>query len=244
MYKKNDFFDFPAPDAVLWRYLSFTKFVSLLEKKALFFARADQLGDPFEGSLSQVNATMNSVQESHVASSQKVLTDFRRESRRFTLINCWHESSHESAAMWKLYSRESDGVVIKSICKSFAESLVDEEDIFIGRVHYVDYKQFHIPVHNVFGPYLHKRKGFEHEREVRAIIQKLPTNDGSTVDLSKNIFEVGKYHRVNISSLIQEVVVAPYAEEWFFELVVSTAKRYELKAPVNRSDLADEPTWG
>ena len=31
--------------------MDFTKFVSLLEKRALFFARADQLGDPFEGAI-------------------------------------------------------------------------------------------------------------------------------------------------------------------------------------------------
>jgi hypothetical protein len=36
-------------NAKIWRYMDFTKFVSLLEKKALFFCRADKLGDPFEG---------------------------------------------------------------------------------------------------------------------------------------------------------------------------------------------------
>ena len=46
---------YPPPDgAVLWRYMDFTKFVSLLERKALFFCRPDRLGDLFEGSLSPV----------------------------------------------------------------------------------------------------------------------------------------------------------------------------------------------
>lgn len=44
-----EFHDPPPSEAILWRYMDFTKFVSLLEKSALFFARADKLDDPFEG---------------------------------------------------------------------------------------------------------------------------------------------------------------------------------------------------
>ena len=43
-YEPQDLPSAPPNDAVLWRYMSFTKFVSLLTKKALFFARADKLG--------------------------------------------------------------------------------------------------------------------------------------------------------------------------------------------------------
>ena len=45
----------PQDNAVLWRYMDFTKFVSLLDRRALYFSRADKLGDPFEGSLSHIN---------------------------------------------------------------------------------------------------------------------------------------------------------------------------------------------
>ena len=36
MYKAHDSFETPPPDAGLWKYVDFTKFVSLLEKEALF----------------------------------------------------------------------------------------------------------------------------------------------------------------------------------------------------------------
>jgi hypothetical protein len=42
-------------DHSVWRYMDFTKFLSLLDDQHLFFARADMLGDPFEGSLAQYN---------------------------------------------------------------------------------------------------------------------------------------------------------------------------------------------
>jgi len=38
-------------DTKIWRFMDFTKFVSMLEESGLFFARLDRLGDPFEGSL-------------------------------------------------------------------------------------------------------------------------------------------------------------------------------------------------
>lgn len=49
---------FPQPDdpnAGLWRYMSIEKLVSVLETQALWFSRADHLGDPHEGARSQVN---------------------------------------------------------------------------------------------------------------------------------------------------------------------------------------------
>ncbi len=42
----------------IWRYLSFTKFVSLLATKSLFFSRADKLNDKFEGSFSDFNVKL------------------------------------------------------------------------------------------------------------------------------------------------------------------------------------------
>ena len=46
---------YPALDATLWRYMDVAKFADLLESKALFFARANKLEDPFEGSWPDAN---------------------------------------------------------------------------------------------------------------------------------------------------------------------------------------------
>ena len=55
MYEEHPEFHSPPSEAVLWRYMDFTKFVSLLDRQALFFARSDKLGDPFEGSFPRGN---------------------------------------------------------------------------------------------------------------------------------------------------------------------------------------------
>ena len=45
-----------SADAMLWRYMDFPKFVSMLKEGALWFSRADLLGDPLEGSFTQARA--------------------------------------------------------------------------------------------------------------------------------------------------------------------------------------------
>lgn len=47
---------FPHPedlDVKIWRYMDLSKFLALLQDGRLYFSRLDQLGDPFEGSISK-----------------------------------------------------------------------------------------------------------------------------------------------------------------------------------------------
>ena len=55
--------------------------------------------------------------------------------------------------------------------------------------------------------------------------------------------ESGIHYDIDINHLIQEVVIAHFAPEWLLDLVKQVAKRYGLKAPINRSYLAESPTW-
>ncbi len=245
MYQEHPSFLPPSPDAVLWRYMDFTKFASLIDTESLFFAKSDKLGDPFEGSLSQVNVDLRpSIYGEEIASKiSKAISgsDYER-LRQYILISCWHESSYESDAMWARYSRLDDGVAIKTNFQALANSLVCDTEVFIGQVSYVDYQATFIPEENMFDRYLHKRKGFEHEKEVRAIVMRFPSNVMRSP--SKKVNDDGEYFEVNLSKLIHEVVVAPFAPDWFFELVKSVATRYCITAPVTKSSMADSPVWG
>ena len=56
MYKKNSTFVQPDDEEIkVWRYMDFTKLISLIDSRRLFFARADKLGDSFEGSYPKIN---------------------------------------------------------------------------------------------------------------------------------------------------------------------------------------------
>ncbi len=134
--------------------MDFTKFVSILENGALFFARADKLGDPFEGSLPRRNIDSFRDEESNM------YAPVMQQLPRFTLISCWHESTHESEAMWKLYSSTQGGIAIKTRFESFVKSLGTNEQFHIGRVQYLDYDGDQIPEVDTLSPYLHKRRSF------------------------------------------------------------------------------------
>ena len=49
------------PDVPLWRYMDLSKFISLIQTSKLYFARAADLGDPFEGSLPRLNTQMADI---------------------------------------------------------------------------------------------------------------------------------------------------------------------------------------
>jgi len=167
--------------------MDFTKFVSLLDTEALFFARADTLGDPFEGSYTTANAQMRSLlEEQHdIPGFFEEIADVRREGRLYHFINSWHWSDFESAAMWSLYLRSGDGIAIQTTFDSLRSALAPAEDpVMLGLVKYIDYAQTPIPEGNVFWPFVHKRQSYEHEREVRAVVARFEYLDAIRVRLN------------------------------------------------------------
>ena len=111
----------------MWRYLDFTKFVSLLDRSALFFARTHTLDDPFEGSVTTVNEALSPRFYPNDRNRENIKY-FRRRLLQYTLVNCWHSSKYESDAMWKLYAAQA-GVAIKTQFQSLADSIVGDEAV-------------------------------------------------------------------------------------------------------------------
>ena len=255
MYQERPGFELPPDDATLWRYMDFTKFVSLLDRQALFFSRAIDLGDPFEGSLPKRN--LEQIDE-HVSNLDNIPADqkglvldlvkatYQEIGGRFILVNCWHENRSESDFMWKLYAQKKSGIAVMTSFGSLKRSFTCDAPVHIGRVQYMDYNRDFIPPDdsppgNFFPidsrlPFLHKRESFEPEREVRAIVPS------GANPLAENA--PGAYYEVDPSILIEKVFVAPYAEDWLMELVQSVVKRHGLNASVCRSALAAKPARG
>ena len=75
------------PNVAIWRYMDFTKFVSMLENGGLYFARAHLLGDPFEGSMPRAN---EKLRKRFGATLHEDVRLMRQHWRKWTLVNCWH----------------------------------------------------------------------------------------------------------------------------------------------------------
>ena len=207
--------------------MDFTKFVSLLDRASVFFCRADKLGDPFEGSLSQPSYdTWRLKRDPNTVESWRKKVSALHYLRRLGMVNCWHRSDYESDAMWKIYTDEKGGIAIRTDFASLAASFIGDEPIYIGEVKYIDYHTEAIPEQFLLDALLYKRNHFEHEREVRALKRPLDRS---------NIPEKGEYSPVDLSVLIQEVFVSPLSPDWFVELVESVSDKFGLQAKIKLS---------
>lgn len=263
-YENHPYFSDPPPGNKLWRYMSFRKFESLLERKALFFCRADKFADSFEGASPKKEVeyryqwSKNLARElrrdfDHDAAvkQSEMLSNFQKSLRSRVIINCWHYNSHESDAMWGLYLKDNEGVAILSNPQRLKECFhLTELGVRTGKVRYLDYQsdiyfdgnEFPVEAYNVSIPFIHKRKHFEHEKEYRAIIT-LDPQGGPTHDWNKEEFEKGKMIPVDVKKLIAKVIVHPQAEEKFIEKVRETIKSYRYEFEVAISEMNAKPLF-
>ncbi|MGL1889093.1 MAG: DUF2971 domain-containing protein [Reichenbachiella sp.] len=242
MYKSEYMFQTPPDETTIWRYMDFTKLVSLLESNSLFFCRADKFQDPYEG---HIRIKRNGEFED--------LIDFQKETKEYYFLNCWHMNEAQSDAMWKIYLPTNNGIAIKSKVKKLKSALeTASENVFISQVEYRDFdktnlykllqeEQNQIPESNGRGasmsPFSYKRKCFEHEKELRAIYIDMPIPHAVKGGSPKTNLTKFKNISIDINELIESITVAPFADAWFKELVENVLKRYKLKIPVEDSEL-------
>lgn len=241
---------FEAPPDVntkIWRYMDFTKFVSLLDKESLFFIRSDCLNDPFEGTY-----PLKNIQDPQLRSvDSKDITENRKKMRKYTLVNCWHMNENESAAMWNIYTKNLNGIAIRStfdrLRTSFSKSSDDTSEssdytVYIGTVKYIDFLKERLPELNMLYPYVHKRDSFKHEHELRAVIMDWKRE--FQPEIRESTLEKGEYIKVDIHRLIERIFVSPNSERWYIDLVESLLdKKYGLSIKVETSCLSERPVW-
>lgn len=178
------------PTEKIWRYLDLPKFTSLLIRRAIFLARADLLGDPWEGAVGRATHEARTLRAAWFRERYK--WDFHGPHpkelflmRKATAVSCWHMSACESAAMWSTYGPQCVAIQSRydllrdqfplreaSDSRPFQQP-VPPEILFLGMVRYVDYDRTPIPDNNGLWPIVHKRESFAHEREVRLVTWRL-----------------------------------------------------------------------
>jgi hypothetical protein len=229
----------PNENTKIWRYMDFTKFISLLDTSNLFFTRADLFEDPFEGSLPKKNVELRSSRYADIDERSKISELWTR----CIAVNCWHENEHESAAMWKLYLKSGEGIAIQSTYGKLKHSVLEQKDIVrIGKVQYIDYETEMIKEDGLINVFFYKRMSFSHEREVRAIIFEPPVTAPSDI-FDRGTIRDGLPIKVDLSNLVQKVYLAPNAPFWFRNLVCSLIKKYEYNFDVVHSDLDKSPVF-
>jgi hypothetical protein len=180
---------------------------------------------------------------------------------RSLYVNCWHINMHESAAMWKLYTKSDEGVAVQStIGRLIKMAQQSTEDIFIGEIYYIDYNSDSFSKWNHFDAIVRKRQSFAHERELRAVITKVGDMQAvnyeyATKGMGSRIMKQPDFSAAyknqpdgihagnNIKELIETMYVYPDSRPWFRDLVCEISKDYSLNCNIERSALEERPLW-
>jgi hypothetical protein len=239
-YEPHPVFSTPSDRTPIWRYIDFTKLMSMLVNRTFFFCRSDLLDDRFEGSMSRANLLERERQRAEGADEAaaqlwaELASRHRAEPRR-TYVNSWSMGRHESVALWRLYVGDREGIAIRSTFGRLARSLEAEpRPVHIGAVHYIDYDTDPIPEDNVLHPFVYKRQSFDFERELRAVIQ-----DPEPADQPPP----GLFVACDLQALVSALRVSPASGSWFAPLVRSVLDKYGLDVPVEESNLLANPVY-
>lgn len=237
-------------DEPIWRFLDFSQFVDMLDRKALFFARIDTLGDPFAGSSDEREQALRTLpdevmrlaeeaaappppkmgrlerwwarktQEGERDNLVKTIRDYQSPSLIWAC--CWNAAgADELMPLWKGYQAFGKQVAIRTTIGKLRAALAAVPDKAIA-VDHVRYIDAGAlgQVADPSDRALAKSRTLAFEREVRAILTRGGRSEGC---LGR-----GCGVPVDLNSLIDEVAVSPAAEAWIRDLVRRVMRTYGL----------------
>ncbi|WP_117161356.1 DUF2971 domain-containing protein [Paraliobacillus sp. X-1268] len=237
-----------SPQTNLWKFMNFSKFVSLLEKSSVYFSKPGSFNDPYEGSYSSSDLFRilgegdyyDEENDEYRIDEDKINDLYEKNQMEldYVGVSCWHLNNEESAAMWDLYCSSGEGVAIRTTLKNIMYSVSSNKSVThglgikYGLVNYIDYTDDMAGV-NTYETLFYKRKSFSHEQEFRMLIFENPEDhffgeNGVNIPFDLNI-------------LIDEIYVSPTSPVWFKDLIESIVNRYNLNKEVIQSDLYSGP---
>lgn len=208
--------------------MNFEKFLHLLVKKNLYFARPDQFEDRNEGMPGRKAMITRAVTS---FSEEQVLNSLRedRETLKGFGVSCWYCSPHESLALWNLYANGKLGIAIKTTVGKLRDSLSSvEEECYMGKVDYSpktydnEFKQ--VTLDRLFT----KDPVYRSESELRVVLK---------LDKNKPV-ELRQIVQVDLHTLVDQIVVSPYSSINTEEVIRDLAEKYGLPKHIVRKSEA------
>jgi len=246
----RDYEKHSADKRCIWRYLDFTKYLSLLDTCSLFLPRCDMFHDKYEGYYPNIRSLLGKDYKPTITnrnglwgrsdtqvSEKEGLQLAVYELRQRSAVSCWHLNDGESEAMWKLYLQSLEGVAIVTRISGLTHALAASTETFVfGDVEYVAWDDESKWPTDTVSPFFRKRPGFAHESEFRTVLQRSEPIEapGVTIQLS----------HVDVETLVERVVISPTAPSWFSGLVRSVTAKLNFDFEIAQSELAALPDWG
>jgi hypothetical protein len=236
----------PSQGSVIWRFMDLFKFRDLMASEELYFRRADLFQDESEGLPPEQYAMRVLGLDPYDVRDRIKLNDhlgFLAQNRESYYISCWHLYRLETLDMWSQYG--DDGVAICSqygLLKSALDGFLDETHLGLIR-----YGTNHLATtFNTIEFITTKQIQYLGERELRAWLiivdplasgnrhiglNNLPNARPLDVNPRNSWVADCKRRRIDLRSLITQVVISPWAERDTIEEVEIWLKSRGLPAP-------------
>lgn len=149
--------------------------------------------------------------------------------------------------MWAQYAQRGSGIVIRSTFARLVDSLAEwEQATYVGCVRYVDFDTTSMGSANLLTPFIHKRREFAADRELRVVISQTPASQQEGVSVLDHSVSLpdGVLAPIKVPTLVERVVFAPGAPEWHIEAIRTVMSALGYDIPVAQSSLDREALLG
>jgi len=229
MFEKHKSVITPDRDLIIWRYMDLWKFLDIVDNKKLYLARADTFEDKFEGRIA--NRKIRDLDDNHPLKKIDDYSEFAL--KKHTYISCWTCYEDEDYALWKIYSDYKTAIAIKTTVGKLIDSISDEKSIQrIGVINYSNRSSGYVFRGNTYQLFFEKRKYFSFEYEIRVLTELMFDNYEELLKLP-----LGTSINIKPEILINEIYLAPLADENLKNLIELKLKELDLKIPVRFSDI-------
>ncbi len=148
-----------------------------------------------------------------------------------TYVSNWHQAATESMARWDAYAARGAFVALKTPLDRIQYALKDvDTEVTAAKVAYRDFTLAGAPVDrtDLDGALLYSRPALAHEQEVRLYVTQPPKQKRAGLGV-----------RVDVSDLLDEIVISPRADLATLRAVRALGTTYASKVPVRPSALLD-----
>lgn len=255
-------------DTKIYKYLSFDKFLHLIEKNILSLAQASKYWeDPYEGILvdSKIQGCINFLKENeNISLNQEVLKknidilnnglpkNSMESAERLIVSQLYQKTlvhgtswslNPESDAMWRIYSPNKHGIQIQTTAGKLKRTLrnVKTPQSWIETFYTVGRVNYSLPTKThiyIDEDFLFKGSAFCHEQEARGIVLPIHPHRGYTLTPKS----VDILYAKLVEDFIETVNVDPRAEDWFFDAVKSYCSKENILS-CKKSNLYSKPKF-
>lgn len=255
--------DLKDDDPIL-RYMSYSQFKDLF-CNGLKLTKAAKYAqdDPFEGELMELVYQIAQDHKIFIERNDKepskidFLKEEGRQVREKSYVSCWTLSESENVALWKIYGKNKNSIALKTTIvklKQAIESILQtsrENDVIlmkflksqIVKVKYIDHRTMDLDKCREHFDILpstilhYKNIGYEYEAEVRVIFDGVEQGRPDPAMLGETCII-----RICPQNFATEIIVSPFADDWFYDLVQHEMEEFDMAAFVKWSSLKFKPS--